>query len=110
MSNKEQEINWNDYIGKMVNVRDKKELQAHPKKLIGYYPTYDNPFLVEGISGHIIVAYELAEVIPEKREIDWNKVPKGTLVKCVNTSLKAAERNETRLFLCYADGMCWSYS
>ena len=110
MSNKEQEINWNDYVGKVINVKDRANVAYVPRELVGYYPTYDNPFLVEGISGHIIVAYEQAEVIPDEREIDWTKVPKGTLVKCANTSLKAAKWNETRIFLCYADGMYWSYS
>lgn len=82
------EINWKEYVGKSISVRDTEHEDWEKRKLYAYVPELDNPFICfktyNGRTLNDICTWKyakLVEVIEEKpQEIDWTKVATGTQV------------------------------
>lgn len=85
-----EEINWKEYVGKPILVRDTYRGSSTKRKLYSYAPELDEPFICfrEHIDGRVLndictwkYAKLIETVVEEKQqEIDWTKVATGTQV------------------------------
>ena len=83
------EINWGEYIGKSISVRDTEHEDWEKRKLYAYVPELDNPFICfktyNGRTLNDICTWKYAKLIEavveeKQQEIDWTKVATGTQV------------------------------
>lgn len=84
-----EEINWKEYVGKQILVRDAEYEDWGERKLYAYAPELDKPFICfkKHSDGRVLNAIstwkyaKLIEAVEEKpQEIDWTKVETGTQV------------------------------